>query len=118
MRDFTETEIRNKEIKAKSDRLNERRLLELKEKMASAEMRLNEQQKLLKKKLDIMNMEKKIHAISRQDNIERQYRKNSYRKSQLLKNQEPQRDKRSQEIKNSLMMQSEYLKTANQLRKY
>ena len=117
---FSETEHRNNNIKMEANRLTERRLNEIRIKMENAEIRLKHQKELLNKKLLMSHMEKQVYEKSRQENIERQKKKHQYEKTQLinLKKAQNEKDKRSQMMKDSLLMQNEYLKVANQLRKY
>ena len=107
-------------IKTEANKILEKRLARMRESFKQSELRLEQQKDMLKKKLALQKQRNEMITKVHSENIDRQKRKESFKKLELKKSQEMQNKKmeEAKEVKESLLLQSGYVKISNQLRKF
>jgi len=109
-----------KKVREEAEKRYQRKLSEMIEGVQAGAYRVEEQKRKLEEKMELQKMKKATHIEFKNKNVERQHKKDEYKKEKLIKQQE-QKEKMVQEFvqgKESLFSQSQYLKFANDLRKY
>ena len=107
-------------VKEEAEKRYQQKMAEIKQNMMEGKNRIEEQKRLLEEKIELQKQKRAAHIEFKNRNVERQRKKDEYRKNKLQKMQEEQ-DRKIREFmegKESLFSQSQYLKFANDLRKY
>lgn len=117
---YSPTDVRTQHVRSEADKILERRIKELTERLKSSDDRLGRQQEYLNELAEAKARQQEARNKNREENVARQNRKNKYRKEQLTTAQQEQEEKLAKidEMKRSMLLQSKCMKVANDMRKY
>eukprot|EP00826_Nyctotherus_ovalis_P043027 TRINITY_DN449_c0_g1_i4.p1 TRINITY_DN449_c0_g1~~TRINITY_DN449_c0_g1_i4.p1 ORF type:complete len:221 (-),score=74.86 TRINITY_DN449_c0_g1_i4:135-797(-) len=117
---YSPTDVRTLHVRSEADKILERRIKELTERLKSSDDRLGKQQEYLNELAEAKARQQEARNKNREENVARQNRKNQYRKEQLTAAQQEQEEKLAKidEMKRSMLLQSKCMKLANDMRKY
>jgi len=114
------TDIRTQHVRNEADKILEKRIKELTERLQGSDNKLERHKEYLRELAEEKTRRQMIRNRNREENVERQKRKNEYKKRQLTAAQQQQDEKLQKiyEVKRSMLLQSKCIKLANDMRKY
>jgi small-conductance mechanosensitive channel len=114
------TDLRTQHVRSEADKLLERRIRELSERLQGSDDRLERQKEYLRELAEERAKHQETCNKNREENMTRQQRKNEYKKEQLTSAQKEQEEKlqKVDEVKRSMLLQSKCMRLSNDMRKY
>lgn len=117
---YSPTDVRTQHVRSEAEKLQERRIAQLTERLQGSDDRLEGQKEFLRELAEERAKQQVTRNKNREENMARQNRKNQYRKEQLTAAQQEQEEKleKIDEMKRSLLLQSKCMRLSNDMRKY